>query len=102
MDRIDSATLDQLPGADPPRSTFYKRDELTTDLVCCDVARRRANLVLPRRVREGWSGSFGIWSNCPASGRLVRGRRQPAFEAGHGGIARSGATEAGEPIVTLC
>ena len=31
------AVLDQLPLAAVERVTFYKRDELTTDLICCEV-----------------------------------------------------------------
>lgn len=30
--------LEQLPLGDIDKVTFYKRDELTTDLICCDVA----------------------------------------------------------------
>ncbi|HYI39212.1 MAG TPA: hypothetical protein VE053_02715 [Allosphingosinicella sp.] len=37
MDRIDAATLDRLPLARIDSVTFFKRDELTTDLICCEV-----------------------------------------------------------------
>jgi hypothetical protein len=33
---IDSDLLEQLPQSDIRRVTFYKRDEITTDLICCD------------------------------------------------------------------
>lgn len=37
MDRIDPATIDLLPLARIDSVTFYKRDELTADLICCEV-----------------------------------------------------------------
>jgi hypothetical protein len=37
MDRIDSATIARLPLERIDAVTFYKRDELCTDLICCDV-----------------------------------------------------------------
>jgi hypothetical protein len=37
MDRIDTATLVQLPLDAIEKVTFFKRDELTTDLICCEV-----------------------------------------------------------------
>jgi hypothetical protein len=37
MNGIDPATLDRLPLEGIDKVTFYKRDELTTDLICCDV-----------------------------------------------------------------
>lgn len=38
MKNIDASVLEELPLADIKTVTFYKRDELTTDLICCDVA----------------------------------------------------------------
>ena len=38
MTEINAEVLEQLPLADIDRVTFYKRDEITTDLICCDVA----------------------------------------------------------------
>lgn len=38
MDKIDASTLEQLPLTDISSVMFYKRDEITTDLICCDVA----------------------------------------------------------------
>lgn len=38
MDKIDASTLEQLPLAGISSVVFYKRDEITTDLICCDVA----------------------------------------------------------------
>lgn len=37
MGTIDVNLLRQLPLAGIERVTFYKRDEITTDLICCDV-----------------------------------------------------------------
>ena len=34
---IDAELLDNLPLSDIQRVTFYKRDEITSDLICCDV-----------------------------------------------------------------
>ncbi|MBB5709234.1 hypothetical protein [Sphingomonas xinjiangensis] len=34
---ITPATLRQLPLAEIGAVTFYKRDEITTDLICCEV-----------------------------------------------------------------
>jgi hypothetical protein len=34
---IDADLLARLPLKDVAKVTFYKRDELTTDLICCDV-----------------------------------------------------------------
>jgi hypothetical protein len=38
MAAIDADVLAQLPLTDVGKVTFYKRDELTSDLICCDVA----------------------------------------------------------------
>lgn len=37
MPGIDTNLLAQLPLADIGKVTFHKRDELTTDLICCNV-----------------------------------------------------------------
>lgn len=37
MTRIDTTLLDKLPLSEITKVTFYKRDEITTDLICCDV-----------------------------------------------------------------
>jgi len=37
METIDSALLARLPLHQIKVVTFYKRDQLTTDLICCDV-----------------------------------------------------------------
>ena len=37
MRAIDSNVLSQLPLTDIAKVAFYKRDEITTDLICCDV-----------------------------------------------------------------
>ncbi len=37
MARIDPDLLAQLPLTGVGKVTFYKRDEITTDLICCDV-----------------------------------------------------------------
>jgi len=37
MKAIEPGLLDQLPLREIEAVTFYKRDELTTDLICCDV-----------------------------------------------------------------
>ena len=37
MDRIDASTLAQLPLGAIDKVTFFKRDELVTDLICWEV-----------------------------------------------------------------
>lgn len=37
MSRINDQLLTRLPLPDIDRVTFYKRDEITTDLICCDI-----------------------------------------------------------------
>lgn len=37
MTGIDAKLLARLPLADIGKVTFHKRDEITTDLICCDV-----------------------------------------------------------------
>jgi hypothetical protein len=37
MTAIDPNLLGHLPLSDIAKVTFYKRDEITTDLICCDV-----------------------------------------------------------------
>jgi hypothetical protein len=37
MPAIDAELLAQLPLSAIRKVTFYKRDEVTTDLICCDV-----------------------------------------------------------------
>lgn len=37
MHSINRGVLSQLPLAQIAKVTFYKRDEVTTDLICCDV-----------------------------------------------------------------
>ena len=38
MAAIDAELLARLPLTQIDKVTFYKRDEVTTDLICCDVA----------------------------------------------------------------
>ncbi|URD60245.1 hypothetical protein M8312_10675 [Sphingomonas sp. KRR8] len=52
-DRIPSDVLEQLPLADIQKVTFYKRDELTTDLICCDVDARGQTWFFHEEA-EGW------------------------------------------------
>jgi hypothetical protein len=37
MAKIDELLLSQLSLSEVNKVTFYKRDEITTDLICCDV-----------------------------------------------------------------
>lgn len=52
-DRIPSDIREQLPLADIQKVTFYKRDELTTDLICCDVEARGQTWFFHEEA-EGW------------------------------------------------
>ncbi|MGN6594979.1 hypothetical protein [Sphingopyxis terrae] len=53
MSRIDDQLLSRLPLADINRVTFYKRDELTADLICCDVIIAEATWSFHEEV-AGW------------------------------------------------
>lgn len=37
MDAIDAATIGRLPLAEIAKVTFFKRDEITADLICCEI-----------------------------------------------------------------
>ena len=37
MDGINPVLLGQMPLADIAKAVFYKRDQLTTDLICCEI-----------------------------------------------------------------
>ena len=50
---IDQSTIARLPLGAIDRVTFYKRDELTTDLICCDVAIRGQTLLFHEEA-VGW------------------------------------------------
>jgi hypothetical protein len=54
MTKIDTDVLGQLPLADIDKVTFYKRDEVTADLVCCDVV--TAGKVRTFHGGAGWLG----------------------------------------------
>lgn len=47
------AMLDLLPLSQIEAVTFYKRDEITTDLICCDVVVGEKNLFFHEEA-EGW------------------------------------------------
>jgi hypothetical protein len=52
-DRIPSDIREQLPLTDIQKVTFYKRDELTTELICCDVQARGQTWFFHEHA-EGW------------------------------------------------
>lgn len=52
-ERIPNDIGEQLPLADIQRVTFYKRDELTTDLICCDIEARGRTWFYHEEA-EGW------------------------------------------------
>ena len=52
-DRIPNDIRAQLPLTDIQKVTFYKRDELTTDLICCDVEARGQTWFFHEEA-EGW------------------------------------------------
>jgi hypothetical protein len=53
MDAITPALLDRLSLTEIDRITFFKRDELTTDLLCCDVQRNGQNWFFHEEM-PGW------------------------------------------------
>lgn len=53
MKNGDSSTLDQLQLSEIDQVTFYKRDELATDLICCEVTIGEKTWVFHEDA-EGW------------------------------------------------
>jgi hypothetical protein len=51
---ITPAVLSQLPLSEVRAVTFYKRDEITTDLICCDVE-VRGNVWAFHEEATGWT-----------------------------------------------
>jgi hypothetical protein len=52
-DRIPDDIKERLPLADVETVTFYQRDEITTDLICCEIRARDLVWVFHEEA-EGW------------------------------------------------
>jgi hypothetical protein len=68
VDAIDANLLEQLPLSEVDKVTFYKRDEVTTDLVCCDVKVGERIWTFHEELEAG-SYFLSIWSRCLALDR---------------------------------
>lgn len=68
-DRIPADIRERLPLTDIQKVTFYKRDELTTDLICCDVEVCGQTCFSTRRPKDGTT-SCATWSGCRVSGEI--------------------------------
>jgi len=64
MNIIDAETLDQLPLARVQKVTFYKRDEITTDLICCEVVRADSVRTFHEEL-EGWASLIDYLAKLP-------------------------------------
>ena len=64
METIDSVMLDQIRLSDVEEVTFYKRDEFTTDLICCDV-RIGGKVWFFHEEAEGWDMLIRHLGNLP-------------------------------------
>lgn len=53
MTAIDDNLLAQIPLTDIAKVTFYKRDEITSDLICCNVAAAGSAWAFNEE-QEGW------------------------------------------------
>lgn len=67
---ITPAVLAQLPLADIDAVIFYKRDEITTGLICCDVE-AGGRISLFHEEAKGWADLLFHLSALPGSRRLV-------------------------------
>ena len=64
MKTIDRGVLDQLRVSDIDGVVFYKRDELTTDLICCEVVIGEKVWFFHEEV-EGWDTLIGHLGKLP-------------------------------------
>jgi len=60
----DTVSVDQVPLEKIVRVTFYKRDELTTDLICCDVDLGETILFFHEGL-DGWQDLVAHLSQLP-------------------------------------
>jgi hypothetical protein len=76
---IDADTLDRLPLAAVEQVTFFKRDELTTDLICCEIVSRDRSQTFHEELR-GWPSLIEHLQGLPGFRRdWFAGVSQPPF-----------------------
>jgi len=81
MSAIDANLLAQLPLPDIAKVTFYKRDELTTDLICVDVLVGEQVWTFHEEL-DGWDALIGHLERLPAfDGGWFSAVSQPPFTA---------------------
>ena len=80
-DRIPTDIRAQLPLTDIQKVTFYKRDEITTDLICCDVE-ARGHTWFFHEDAEGWDEFVSYLERLPSFRRdWYEAVVQPPFAA---------------------
>lgn len=78
---ITAELLDQLPLSTIQKVTFYKRDEITTDRICCDVDADRGRWFFHEEA-DGWEFLIDYLEQLPGfRSDWYAGVVQPAFAA---------------------
>lgn len=81
MRDIDPEVLERLPLSAIDRVTFYKRDEITTDLICCDIEMGESVRTFHEELR-GWDLLLQHLHKLPGFREdWFAAVSQPAFEA---------------------
>jgi len=81
MKAIDADLLTRLPLTEIGKVTFYKRDEITTDLICCEVKVRDEAWTFNEEI-TGWNLLIGHLESLPGfRGDWFAAVSQPPFEA---------------------
>lgn len=79
MSVIDANLLAKLPLSDIAKVTFYKRDELTTDLICVDVLVGEQMWTFHEEL-AGWAALIGHLQRLPTfKGNWFAAVSQPPF-----------------------
>jgi hypothetical protein len=80
MGSIDADFLAQLPLAEVTRVTFYKRDEITSDLICCEVVVADKSWTFHEEI-DGWDLLIKHLQSLPGfRGDWFAAVSQPPFE----------------------
>lgn len=66
---ITPAVIAQLPLANIDAVVFYKRDQITTDLICCDVD-MAGKIWTFHEEMKGWVNLIAHLSHCRSSGQI--------------------------------
>ncbi|WP_205478878.1 hypothetical protein [Sphingomonas arenae] len=80
MSAIDADLIAKLPLSDIAKVTFYKRDELTTDLICVDVLVGEQMWTFHEEL-DGWEAVTGHLQQLPTfNGGWFAAVSQPPFK----------------------